>query len=70
VPPLDRPFPPALFYELSWQRFEHLPAPPLLAAAQGEAYRQHLEGQPVRVTAARTTEFPLGAVAPRLSSEA
>lgn len=51
---------PAVFYDVTWRRFEELPAPG--AAVQGEdAYRVHLARQPARMPASAVTTFLLNA---------
>ena len=51
---------PALFYDVTWRRYEELPAPGSEVDGE-EAYRLHLARQPARMPASHVTTFLLTA---------
>lgn len=51
---------PALFYDVTWRRYEELPASPPEVEGR-EAYQRHLAGQAARRPASDVTTFLLGA---------
>lgn len=51
---------PAIFYDVTWRRYEELPAPVCVVSGEN-AYRAHLARQPARMPASAVTTFLLNA---------